>query len=483
MRMMHADSILIAYQLPFLQLLIFGANLVGPEPAMIRWLMVIVGAFAGVTFYALSSLLWGKEVGFLSALFFSVNPFLIIHSLVPYQEILMLLLLCGGLTCLFGPATSSRRALASLCFGLACLTRYEAWIITALAAWFDWRHHAQGSASWRTAVYSVALYGWAPLLWAAWQGGLSPTGTFVLEGLTEWQRLYRVPYVLGMTLYHAGPLLVLAAAAGAIEVWRKSLWRSPRMQLLLWSLPLFLAALLFSAHGVSPDPARYVTDREAHWPLLFVLWLSALGLYQIKKYSASRRDLQLAYMCLIGICLAAGLYETQQRLNLLTSQPDLTLDYQAARFLDRHLPAGKKALVLARPAPASAIQDYLDHAGRTGRPKALQAAKQILKSMEAVGPVDYSRIVVNSRLGKGRILSLENLTTLNDPEQAMSASSIGIIVRFSDFQPRSAWEVLLSSWVKKHCTAITEFTVEKRAAVIFEPPARSADDARQAFPQ
>jgi hypothetical protein len=99
-RIMNADRILLAYQLPLLQLLIYLANLVSGDPLLIRYLMSLVGALAGVAFYLFSATLLDRPTARLASLFFIFNPFLLVHSIVPYQEILMLLFLCLGLHCL-----------------------------------------------------------------------------------------------------------------------------------------------------------------------------------------------------------------------------------------------------------------------------------------------------------------------------------------------------------------------------------------------
>lgn len=478
MRMMHADRVLIAYQLPFLQLLIYGANLVSSDPLFLRYLMVVLGGLAGASFYGLSSILLGGEVAFVCALIFTVNPLVIVHSLVPYQEILMLLLLCSGLAFLFRGRTAGNEALASLCLGLACLTRYEAWIVTATALF--WWKTQRGKASVRSFLKTLCLFAWAPLLWIGLQRGLSPAGTFVLEGFGEWQRLYRIPYILGMTVHHAGTWLGLAAVAGLVEFWRKSLWRNPRVQMLLLSAVAFLAALLFSAHGVPPDPVRYVTDREAHWLLLFLIWAGGLGLYQLRKYStaiASREAAnppralaaKAAYVGLVGICLIAGTYETQRRLSHLTGQPDLKLDFQVAKFLDRRLQDGKRALILAAPIPAPVFEDYFKRAHQKGGAAGLASAQRIVAEMD-IGPFDYSRTVVNSRLGKLRTMSVSHVRR-SSPGASFNKealSGIGLVVRFSDFQPSDDWEVLLDAEVKQKGRKLTEITSPERTALIFE---------------
>ena len=66
--------------------------------------MSFIGAFAGVAFFLLSAKLVDRSTARFASLFFVFNPFLLVHSIVPYQEILMLLFLCLGLYCLLQPS-------------------------------------------------------------------------------------------------------------------------------------------------------------------------------------------------------------------------------------------------------------------------------------------------------------------------------------------------------------------------------------------
>ena len=102
-RIMNADRVLLAYQLPLLQLLIYLVNRVSSDPLHIRYLMSLIGALAGTAFYLLSATLLDRPTARLACLFFVFNPFLLVHSIVPYQEILMLLALFLGLYFLLRP--------------------------------------------------------------------------------------------------------------------------------------------------------------------------------------------------------------------------------------------------------------------------------------------------------------------------------------------------------------------------------------------
>jgi hypothetical protein len=486
MRMMNADRMLIAYQLPFLQVLIFGANLLSQDPITVRYLMAVVGGLAGVAFCWLSSLLWGREVGLLGTLFFIFNPFILVHSLVPYQEILMLLLLCFGLALLFESDRWRNLMLASLFLGLACLTRYEAWIVTAAAAGFYWKQGRAKRAAlftWKSSLLTLVLFGWAPVLWIVCYQGVSPSGTFVLEGFREWERLYRIPYILMMTIHHAGVPAALLAAVGCLELWRTSRWKDPRVQMLALATAAFFVALVFSAHGVPPNPIRYVTDRESHWPLLAMLWATGLGAYRLRNWLAigvqrpeparvAAAPLRGAVYCgVLGACLFWGLYQTHGRMVGLTSTPELQLNYAVAQYLNEHLPDGQNTLILAEPAPAAAILDYLEKARQKSGPEGREAARKVVEAMN-IGPFDYSRTAVNSRFGKTRFFhpgQLEKFGSQN-PMQTLRSLRIRLVVRFANYVPSSPWESQLLDFVRWRCKRSADITGPVQMASIFEIP-------------
>jgi hypothetical protein len=487
MRMMNADRVLIAYQLPLLQVLIFGANVLSQDPVTLRYLMAAVGGLAGVAFYWLSSLLWGREVGLLCTLFFIFNPFILVHSLVPYQEILMLLLLCLGLAILFERDCPHNLLLASLFLGLACLTRYEAWIVTTAAAWFHWRRGRARRArlfTWKSSWMIIVLFGWAPVLWIGLHRGLSPSGTFVLEGLREWDRLYRIPYILMMTIRHAEVPGALLAVLGCLEFWRTSRWKDLRVQMLILATAAFFVALVFSAHGVLPDPIRYVTDRESHWPLLILLWATGLGAYRLGNWlavSAQQPALPSAaalatlrwavYSGLLVACLFWGIYQTRARIVGLTSAPNLQLDHAVARYLDEHLPHNQNALILAEPVPATAIQDYLERARQRSGTEGWRAARKVVEALD-IGPFDYSRTSVNSRFGKTRFFHPAQLAKFasQDLMQTLRCLRIRFVVLFANYLPSSYWESQLVEFVRRRCKRNVDITGPEQMASVFEIP-------------
>jgi len=498
-RIMNADRILLAYQLPLLQLLIYLVNLVSGDPLLIRYLMSMIGALSGAAFYLLSDSLLDRPTARLASLFFVFNPFLLVHSIVPYQEILMLLFLCLGLYCMLRNGRSSslsgralaRRSMksvppwtrgdfregheiegysnlpltpssskeeerrfqpnigwASLFLGLACLTRYEAWVITAAAGFYyaRTRMNSRSLLSYsQLIVKTMALFGWAPLLWILLHRGVSPQGTFVLEGPATWSRLWRILYVTTMTLVHAGPIVCVLAILGLWSFRRQSLLKNPGIQMVLSAAVLLMLSLVFSAHGVAPDPQRYVTDREAHWFVLIPFWAAALGLSEFKtrrivraEASPSKPEAALTiriaiYYLTLFLAVLWGMVQTDRYIKRLLTDQNLNLDYAVAQHLERNLPQGSKALVFAKPLPPSATQEYFDKVYLQGGAEAVNVARRQLAALNS-GPLDYSRVVVNTRRGRNQILDASKLILSDsDAERFLSQNHVRLAAIFSNY--------------------------------------------------
>src|SRR5215471_294574 len=90
LRLINRDHILISYQLPLLQLLIWALTRFFTSVLSVRLLMAALGAFAAVAFYRFASDFVSERGALAGALLFATNPFITAVSSVPYQEILLL---------------------------------------------------------------------------------------------------------------------------------------------------------------------------------------------------------------------------------------------------------------------------------------------------------------------------------------------------------------------------------------------------------
>lgn len=386
-----------AHQLPMLQVLISAVSRVSMDPLLVQFLMAAIGAAAGLGFYWLVADLCGERWAFPAALLFVTHPYILAVSTVPYQEILML----AGLLFAFHFFYTDRFVAGSLCLAIACLTRHEAWAacpVLALA-YFLRRGHGIGDA-----VKGAVLFGWMPVGWILIHHGFSRTGHFVVESFGSIWRFQRLVYLAWITAKFTQVPVLLLAAAGAWRLYADRLTPARsldwRVTLQIGFVGIFLIAILFSAHGVMPDPERYVTSREAHIPMYFILLLAAIGLSRVIGLSRWSRwsGAVVALSMVLGVAQAFWYVRGEVR------QPEVQAAWGVARFLDQSVQPGERALLLTGPITEEASQLFLDKAQKTGGIEGLRRARVELQEMAGTPP-DYQRTVVYSKLGRERLLA------------------------------------------------------------------------------
>ena len=382
-RLFDRHTLLKSYQLPLLQVLISAVSYISMNPALVQYLMAVIGAVAGVGFYLLAADFVGEKYAFPAALLFVTHPYILAISTVPFQEILML----AGLFFAFHFFHTENWIAASLCLGAACLTRYEAWAacpVLAVACWLQTRR-----------VAHALLFGWAPVAWVVFRQGLATPGHFVLERSISLWRFQRYAYIAWITLKFTPIPTLLLGAVGVYALWQTRSKLDRRWAVQIAFLAIFLASLLFSAHGVAPDPERYVTSREAVIPMCFVLLLAAVG---FSDWNWPRlRALVFAVSVVLGV--AGAFYYVRVE----SSKPEIQVDYRIARYLDQHVGANERVLIEAPPLPADQAHQYLEKARTTGGEASYRVAERELAEI-AETPPDYQRIVVYSRLAPERLL-------------------------------------------------------------------------------
>lgn len=423
LRLMNRDRILLSYQLPLLQALLHAVSLVTDALIAYRLLMAVIGAVAAAGFFLMAEELLDRDSAFLAAILFSVSPFLVQLSIVPYQEVLEL----AGLFFAFVFFFRDRMSAASLSLGLACLTRYEAWAACPVLMVTYWTQHQRNL---RSALRAVLLFGWAPLLWMAAHQSLSPAGTYVAETGVSLVRLWRYAYLGWITLKNVPPPIWLLAVAGCLEIVRTSAWRTIRFRSLASFGVLFLGAILFSAHGESPDPERFVTAREAHIPIAAAILLAGFAPFS--------RNLVWRAAAVIGF--AWSIWDADRFIRRDTTAPNLQLSYRLAEYLDAAVDSSERAILLTKPVE---IESYLSKVERRGGKRALAEARRVLASVNATPP-DYQRTVIHSRAAKDRFVSLSANVLASYEDTVDWPSDVTWVARWSDFQPRNRAEEELS---------------------------------------
>ena len=434
-RLANTEHVVLLHQLPLLQGAIHYLSAISADPLLVRYFMAAVGTAAGAGFYLLMSNLVTRTVALDASLLFVANPFLLTYSVVPFQEILLV----AGLLFAFHFAFTERWTLASLCLGAACLTRYEGWLACPVLAAAYLRHTGPRP---RAVLAASFLVGWAPLGWIIFNRGLTPPGTLAVEWSFNPERFARWAH-LGWVALRNSPLpALLLAALGAWVFLRQRLIRDPAWGMLAAFLALFLIAILFSAHGMSDQPDRFVTTREAHVLVVGITVLAALGLGALVR-------LRLA---ITALSVGTGLWMADRSVHRATAEPYAALSYRVARYLHYHMVPGERAVVLARGFDAAS---WLANLEKVRGPAAAQYGLRFLRTLEMT-PLDYQRVLVQSGLGKDRLRSYATAsfgpfaddTTRVPGDHALPFQRPQWIVQWNDFAPANDAEAVLAAEVR-----------------------------------
>jgi hypothetical protein len=384
-RMIQRDRILISHQLPLLQLIVFSIARVTHNYLITMIVMTLIGASVGVAFYMLARDVVQETPAVLAALMIATNPFLAGYSIVPFQESLMVALLLLA----FHFQYVGKPWAASLCLGLACLTRYEAWAaVPVFVAVFVWRRGFSAA----NILRAVAIFGWAPLGWIVFQRGLAPAGSYVLESHITAARVMRWVY-LGYISVKFTPLIVIGLGLFGLWIFWRDHYGKAHWPLVAF-IGLFGIALLFSAHGDLPDPERRIASREATLWIASLSLLAAIALDKLPRYRT----------VLAALGVVFGVWGSYRFARQEAADPHLVLSYRLAKFFDRALQPGERALILAPPWPREVFDFYLQRARETGGQAGYEAAVRSLLEAD-MSPPSYQRMLIHSKLDRSRFLS------------------------------------------------------------------------------
>ena len=89
-RLIESDRILISYQLPGLQCVVYLIHALGGGVVETRLAVAGLSALAAAGLTRLAGLGWSRSVGLLAGLFFACKPFCLYFSAIPYQFPLVL---------------------------------------------------------------------------------------------------------------------------------------------------------------------------------------------------------------------------------------------------------------------------------------------------------------------------------------------------------------------------------------------------------
>ena len=459
LRMVHTDKIVIAYNLPLLQFLIFLVSKISSNPFMLRFLMALIGSVAGCGIYLLVTKLFDRNVARLSALLFSVNPFILVNSIVPYQEVLMLSLLFFAGYFLIRDSSSSDRYISSFFIGTACLTRYEGWMAALFIVAVTFLHglnRTNLSINFKKVFYTTLLFCWVPVLWVILNKGLNPEGTFVLDTEFTFARLIRIPYIIAKTIYVSTPAVAFFGFIGLVIIVLSEKRKDKRLLAIAGFFLLFLTILTIWGHDYPPG-SNLVTEREVQLPLSLFLICAAFGIDKIFKWVYSliieythdriREGLvkRIITVLMLLIIISFPLKMSYDEVYSRSSEPGPKVSYLASQVIDRIMSKKEKALILAKEWPKSLIDAALQR--RFGKSVYDEMNKAFKMGEELALPCDYQLLVASSKYGKNELISTHYYRNLSETDATKFLKKEGFkyMVLFSDFIPETQCEKFILS--------------------------------------
>jgi hypothetical protein len=339
-RLARSDELLLAYQLPLPQALVFLARAALGDPFWTRLAFCIVGAAVPVTVERACGRLLPPLAARAAAVLCALHPLLVYYSVVPYQESLMLLGVLGA-------AASRRTAVRSGLLAIACLSRYEAWAAVPIFV-----------APERPRLLSAILrYAWAPLAWTIVWGGLGPAGSYVLDLDPAAARLPRLRFLwLKLVEYTGWPLVVLALLGAGIALFRRQ--TRPAAALAGAGLLLLMAAMVAGAHEFPPGTGL-VSERLLHVPVVAACIAAGTALVFLPRRGwRGFAGAALVAAALAGLGLG-WLRQTDRQVAEANRDPGLRLGHRVAFFLAPRLGPHDAVAVLGPPVSSEALDHYV----------------------------------------------------------------------------------------------------------------------------
>lgn len=366
-RLYFRDSIFTWHWLPLTQALVYLPYVITQNVFIVRLIFAIAGSLAAVALAFHLQTFASRRAAFIGGVLIAINAHAVFLSLMPYQEVVFLGLVFGSLAFFTREknALYPRRSfvIGSVLYGLACLTRYEAWfILPALFVVGIWP--AVPTRRLYIIVKSVtknfAGLGWGPALWLLinWLQWNSPTAFLFHRAdhaFYAWSphgEIVRISAYIGNMLYwllRFGSPLILFALPGIWVFWKKRQTFFPILWPVLLLLMLVLSFLVFVAGNEFATANRF-----AMIPLGILLVFAALGMDDVlarlpqSSHAAMQKLLQPVHKTvapgalLIFLLIYGAVPVVQANRAAVHREP-----YEVATFLKNHLAHNESAVIVA----------------------------------------------------------------------------------------------------------------------------------------
>ncbi len=396
-RLFFRDTIWTWHWLPGTQALVYFGYALFENVMVVRGFFALAGSAAAVAFTFYLQQCATRRAALIGGVLFTLNAQLLFLSLMPYQEVVFLGLMFGALA--FFIKEEKSFWIGAWLYGLACLTRYEAWfILPALFAVRIWQGRSNFA---RTFLSTTMGLGWGPAMWLLVNQVQWGDATAFLFHRSDQQfyawaphaELLRIVNYLGMMSYwllRFGSPLILFALPGVMLAWKNRKTLLPKIWPMLLLFGMVALFLIFVAGKEFASANRF-----ASIPLAIVLLFTALGADDVlARVEARWRDAQqmraMKKVASALLLLALLIYGAMPvaKANTLS---EFRTPYEVAQFLKQNLRANERALIIGESIDGAVPMPYQRIYGQLNLTKRDLLCAALLEPSALAEPGQYLR--------------------------------------------------------------------------------------------
>lgn len=350
-RLWNPRDLFVRHWLPIPQAPIFLIDSFGGTLIGVRATYALVGSLAsGAVAWAVARA-WSWPSGLAAGWLVAFYPPFFIATIVPYQEGFLLLfgaLALGALTTGPNDGRPMLRGFASVSLALACLSRYEAWLLTAILLTGallrrDWRRAVVTVPSLVVMACWIVTLQFLPLSDGPPRTAESPIFVHLLDGnlFDQSSRIaHAAARLLSSMLREAGLPVALLVILGLVSLRRRGV---PPFRT---ELPLLVAALV-GLSAVRAVNAGYTSLRMMLGPSMWLLFAAGIGLAGLAALFRGRWAIGIRVV-LVGTLASTLAVRSVQQARI--EDHKFRRDYDASRIL-LSLPPIVNVALLPRPSP------------------------------------------------------------------------------------------------------------------------------------